>query len=168
MHLATEVMRSEVLTRRAAPAVRTTHVEWTNRPGTSSRLQLERPGDFFPVANDTGRRFRTLCRLNRPAAILVVSMTADTVRLDALYPPSEARRLEGMLALAVHMDDKPLANVSSRAFLGERPIRTFLSDLPPGDELAFIIIDKSGFHRSGRRDLFAEALHLFCNRKEFA
>ena len=165
MKLAREVMSFQIQPR-PSPAVRTTHVEWTNRPRATHRLHLEKDGDFVTVPNELRHRFETLCRLNRPAALVVLSMTNRTFRLDALTHHAFRGELEGMLSLAVHMGDKPIADISSPASLSRDSIRTFLDGLPPSEEIAYVVLDKNHLHRGGRMELFWTGLHLYCNRKE--
>lgn len=142
-------------------------VEMTPRFDKHKTLAYEEDGKHEPIPNEVHRRLKTFCVLNRPTAIAVIGMDKGKSWLRIIYHHMFHRRqMEGMLSLSVHMAEKRIADVSSDGPLDKAVIRTFLDDIPTSEELAFVVLDRNGFHRVGRPELFVEGLYLFCNGKE--
>lgn len=141
--------------------------ERTPRFETSRTIRVSKNGTFQTEGEDLRPRLKGFCRLNRPTAVAVVTMSCDGVHLDVLYHHAfHPRQMEGMLSLGVHMGEKRIADTTADLPLEREDITTFLDSLPEEGEIAFLLLDRNGLHRFGRAQLLHEALHLFCNRKE--
>lgn len=143
------------------------NVEKTPRFAKHKTITHREDGPNTPVANEARKRLSAFCRLNRPTAIAVIGMDEEESRVDILYHHAfHQRQIEGMLSLAVHMGEKPIADVSADLSLEPDVVRRFLAEVPLSTETAFLVLDHNGLHRNGRPDLFVEGLYLFCTRKE--
>lgn len=142
-------------------------VEKTPRFDNHKKISVSEESTNKPVANDIRRRLEALAVMNRTAAIAVIGMDEGRSRLDVLYHHAFHRRqMEGMLSLAIHMGEKRIADVMADKPLDRHVVKQFLAGVPKMEETAFLVLDHNGLHRSGRPELFAEGLYLFCTGKE--
>lgn len=131
-------------------------------------LHLERDTRLVPSDERHLKRLKVLTRLNHPSAVAVIWVEDGRVSLDLIYHNAfPVRQMEGMLSLGVHMGEKGIADVSADLSIEKDAVKTFTDSIPAGAEVAFLVLDRNGLHRTGRQELIHEGLHLFCNRKEY-